>query len=410
MKSITHVDSEISRLLSFEKERQQNTISLIASENYCSQAVQEATGSALTNKYAEGYPGKRYYAGCAIVDQIEQLAIDRARTLFSVSHANVQPHAGSQANMAAYAALLNPGDTLMGMSLAAGGHLTHGHKVNFSGNIYNVVQYGVNKDTGLLDFNEIAYLAEKHTPKVIVCGASAYSRIIDFTAFRKIADTVGAYLIADIAHIAGLVVTGEHPNPAGIADIITTTTHKTLRGPRAGLIMSSEVFAQQIDRAIIPGLQGGPFMHTIAAKAIAFKEASEPSFTTYQKEVIRNAQTMAQTFIDLGYTIVTGGTDNHLFIIDLRNKGINGLIAQNILEKVGITSSRSCIPFDPEKPWVTSGIRFGTPAITTRGAQQKDIIALAHLIDETFTYRDNEEKIMHIQQKVQRMAQDLRIP
>jgi glycine hydroxymethyltransferase len=294
--------------------------------------------------------------------------------------------------------------------LAAGGHLTHGHKVNFSGSIYNVVQYGVNKETGLLDFNEIADLAQKHKPKVIVCGASAYSRIIDFTEFRKIADAVGAYLIADIAHIAGLVVTKEHPNPAGIADIITTTTHKTLRGPRAGLIMSSEPFAQQIDRAIIPGLQGGPFMHTIAAKAIAFKEASESSFTTYQKEVIRNAQTMAQAFIDLGYTIVTGGTDNHLFIIDLRNKGINGLIAQNILEKVGITSSRSCIPFDPENPWITSGIRLGTPSLTTRGLKEADMARVAELIDGVITHHDDETYLAGVKKEVSTMMKSYPLP
>lgn len=377
----SHIDETLHEILQQETVRQEKTISLIASENYVSSAIQRVTASVLTNKYAEGYPGKRYYAGCEFVDQVEQLAIDRCKQLFNASHANVQPHSGSQANFAVYSALIKPGDTILGMSLQAGGHLTHGHSVNVSGSWFKSVQYGVSKDTELIDYDEVEQLAKLHRPAMIIAGASAYSRIIDFEKFAAIAQSVGALLIADIAHIAGLIAAQLHPTPIGIADIITSTTHKTLRGPRGGLIMAHEKHAASIDRAIIPGTQGGPLMHVIAAKAVAFYEALQPSFVEYQKQVIANAQAMAHTFNQLGYRIVAGGTDNHLFIIDLRSANITGLLAQESLEKAGITVSRSCIPFDPEKPWITSGIRIGTPAITTRGMKEKECVELAELID-----------------------------
>lgn len=394
------VDQEIAAIMSQETIRQETTIDLIASENYTSRAVLEATGSTSTNKYAEGYPGKRYYAGCEIVDRAEQLAIDRAKKLFGADHANVQPHAGCQANMAAYFALLNPGDTIMGMSLSEGGHLTHGHGVNFSGKLYKVIHYKVNRETELLDFGEIEQLAQQHKPKLIIVGASAYSRTIDFARFAAIAKHAGAYLMADIAHIAGLVAAKLHPDPVPYADVVTSTTHKTLRGPRGAMILSKQDMAEKIDRAIMPGSQGGPFMHTIAAKAVAFKEALQPEFVTYQQQVIDNARIMATTMQELGYRIVAGGTDNHLFMLDLRSKKVNGLQAQHALEKAGITVSRSCIPFDPEKPWITSGIRLGTPAITTRGMQQEQMIEIAHLIDEIIKHHDNDVYLRSIQQQV----------
>lgn len=390
-------DTYIQDLITAESERQKTHISLIASENYVSKAVADAMGSTLTNKYAEGYPGKRYYAGCDIVDKIEQCAIDRAKKLFGAEHANVQPHAGSPANMAAYFSLINPGDTIMGMSLMAGGHLTHGHTVNFSGSLYNTVFYQVDPETEMLNMDTIAQLAEEHRPKVIVAGASAYSRTIDFAAFSAIAQAIGAYLIADIAHIAGLVATNLHPSPIPYADIVTSTTHKTLRGPRGGLILSKTAHAAAIDRAVFPGLQGGPCMHTIAAKAIAFHEALQPSFIEYQQQIINNAQVMANAFQNRGYRIVTGGTENHLFVIDLRNKNITGHEAQKRLESVGIAVSKSCIPFDPAKPWVTSGIRIGTPAITTRGYQEKECLELVDLIDATLT---NETTCLMVKNKV----------
>ena len=353
---LSEIDPMILSLIQSEEQRQEQEINLIASENYASRALMHATGSVLTNKYAEGYPGKRYYAGCQYVDQVEQLAIDRCKKLFHADHANVQPHAGSQANMAVYMAILNPGDTILGMNLAEGGHLTHGHSVNFSGRIFKSVQYRVHPTTHLLDFDEIAALAREHKPKLIIAGASAYSRIIDFKKFSEIAKSVGAYLLADIAHIAGLIAADLHPHPFPHADFVTSTTHKTLRGPRGGLIMCKQEFAHLIDKSIIPGLQGGPLLHVIAAKAVAFHEALQPSFVVYQQQVIANARAMADAFAARGYTLVAGGTDNHLFVLDLRSKKINGKIAQEVLEKVGITISRSCIPFDPEKPWITSGI------------------------------------------------------
>lgn len=393
-------DPHMLQLIEREKQRQEETINLIASENYVSSAVMEATSSVLTNKYAEGYPGKRYYPGCAIIDEVELLAIDRCKQLFNAEHANVQPHSGSQANMAVYFSLLQPGDTILGMSLSSGGHLTHGHGVNFSGTLFNSIQYNVNPETECLDYDAIEQLAQLHKPKLIICGASAYSRIIDFERLATIARSVGAYLMADIAHIAGLVATGLHPNPIHCADFVTSTTHKTLRGPRGGLIMSSAEHAAKIDRAIMPGMQGGPLMNTIAAKAVAFHEALQPTFVEYQKQIIANARKMAEELQSLGYRIVTGGTDNHLFVVDLRSKNITGLQAEIALEKAGITVTRSCIPFDPAKPWVTSGIRIGTPAITSRGMQEDTACAIIHLIDDAIRHYDNDTVLNAIKVKV----------
>jgi glycine hydroxymethyltransferase len=393
-------DLKIQALITAELERQETELNLIASENYVSPAVLAASGSILTNKYAEGYPDHRYYAGCRIIDEVEALAIERAKELFNAEHANVQPHSGSQANMAVYFALLQPGDTILGMSLAEGGHLTHGHKINFSGQFYHSVQYKVHPETELLDYNEIEELAIEHKPKLIVCGASAYSRIIDFKRLSEIAKKVGAYLHADIAHIAGLITAGLHPSPFPYADVVTSTTHKTLRGPRGGLILCKKELAQKIDKAIMPGTQGGPFMHVIAAKAIAFAEAQTPAFVEYQKQVIKNAQTLAFALQKKGFHIVSGGTDNHLFIVDVRSKQINGLQAQETLQKIGITSSKSCIPFDPEKPWVTSGIRFGTPAVTTRGMMQDEMQELATYIDTALSNFTNESILNQLKQRV----------
>lgn len=394
------VDPKIQSLIAAEQDRLENELNLIASENYASPAVLAATGSVLTNKYAEGYPHHRYYAGCQVVDEVEAIAIERAKELFSAEHANVQPHSGSQANMAVYFALLQPGDTILGMSLAEGGHLTHGHKINFSGQFYTSVQYKVHPETEVLDYNEIEEMALEHKPKLIVCGASAYSRIIDFKRLSEIAKKVGAYLHADIAHIAGLIAAGLHPNPFPYADVVTSTTHKTLRGPRGGLILCKKELAQKIDKAIMPGTQGGPFMHVIAAKAIAFAEAQTPAFVEYQKQVIKNAQTLAYALQRKGFHIVSGGTDNHLFIVDVRSKHINGLQAQEVLQKIGITVSRSCIPFDPEKPWITSGIRLGTPAITTRGMHQDEMQDLAQYIDLALTNYESESTLHQLKQKV----------
>lgn len=402
MGSLNLIDQEIFNALHQEEQRQMSQINLIASENYASQAVLSASGSVLTNKYAEGYPGKRYYAGCDIIDTVELLAIKRCKQLFNAEHANVQPHAGSQANMAVYFSILKPGDTILGMSLAEGGHLTHGHGVNFSGSLYKSVSYGVDKESELIDYEALARLADEHKPKLIIAGASAYSRIIDFARIAQIAKEVKAYFMADIAHIAGLVATHLHPTPVAYADFVTSTTHKTLRGPRGGLIMCKADYAQSIDRAIMPGMQGGPFMNIIAAKAVAFQEALQPSFITYQKQTIANAQTMAQTLQEMGYRIVTGGTDNHLFIVDLRSKNITGKAAEIALEKAGITVSRSCIPNDPQKPGITSGIRIGTPALTTRGIIKKeDIQEIAQLIDDVIKNPEDETLLQSINQQVE---------
>ena len=403
-------DTKIFDLINAETDRQETTINLIASENYASKEVREATGSVLTNKYAEGYPGKRYYAGCTVVDEVEQIAIDRCKTLFQADHVNVQPHSGSQANMAAYFAILKPGDTILGMSLAEGGHLTHGHPVNFSGQMYTVVQYHVNPNTELIDYNEIERLAQTHKPKLIIAGASAYSRSIDFEQFARIAKNAGALLLADIAHIAGLIATGLHPNPFPHADIVTSTTHKTLRGPRGGLIMCKREFAEKIDKAVMPGIQGGPFMNVIAAKAVAFYEASLPTFKTYQQQVISNAQRLAHELSNLGYRIVAKGTDNHLLIVDLRSKKITGRQAERALDTAGITASRSCIPNDPEKPWITSGIRLGTPAISSREMREQEMATIAKLIDNVLTEPDDKNKLKAVRSKVEELCTQFPIP
>ncbi|MCX5922351.1 MAG: serine hydroxymethyltransferase [Candidatus Dependentiae bacterium] len=404
MANLFNTDPEIYAIINQESKRLEEEINLIASENYVAPEVMEATGSILTNKYAEGYPGKRYYAGCQYVDMAENLARERAKKLFGAEHVNVQPHAGSQANMAAYFAVLKPGDTILGMSLAEGGHLTHGHGVNFSGKFYNSIQYKVNRDTEMLDYEEIAALAEQHKPKLIVAGASAYSRIIDFEKLAAIAKQNNALLMADIAHIAGLVAADLHPTPIGHADITTTTTHKTLRGPRGGMIMCTNSLAESVDKAIMPGTQGGPLMHVIAAKAVAFNLALQPEFITYQKQVLANAKAMAQTFQDLGYRITTGGTDNHLFVIDLRSKNMNGKVAEIAMQSVGIIANRNCVPFETEKPWITSGIRIGTPAITTRGMKEKDAQQIAHYIDEALQHRDDAAALQRIKDQVHAMC------
>ena len=398
------MNAELLSIIEQETSRQENQINLIASENYTSAAVKTLTGSVLTNKYAEGYPGKRYYAGCDVVDKAEQLAIMYGKKLFGAEHINVQPHCGSQANMAVYFAALKPGDTILGMSLSSGGHLTHGHSVNFSGAWFNSVQYGVERDSEILNYDAILQLAQAHQPKLIIVGASAYSRTIDFAKIREIADTVGALVLADIAHIAGLIAAGIHPSPIGYADFVTSTTHKTLRGPRGGIIMCTNEWAKAIDKAIMPGIQGGPCMNVIAAKAQAFCEALEGDFIEYQKEVVKNAQTMAQTFANLGYRIVSGGTDTHLFTVDLRSQNITGLLAEQVLEKAGITVSRSCIPHDVEKPSVTSGIRIGTPAITTRGIGQEQATEIVYLIDKALQEHTSEAALAQVRAKVAQLC------
>ncbi|WP_223473544.1 MULTISPECIES: serine hydroxymethyltransferase [unclassified Pseudomonas] len=372
-------DDELLAAMNAEDARQEHHIELIASENYTSQRVMQAQGSGLTNKYAEGYPGKRYYGGCEHVDVVEQLAIDRARQLFGADYANVQPHSGSQANAAVYLALLQAGDTVLGMSLAHGGHLTHGAKVSFSGKLYNAVQYGIDTITGLIDYDEVERLAVEHKPKMIIAGFSAYSKTLDFPRFRQIADKVGAYFFVDMAHVAGLVATGLYPNPLPYADVVTTTTHKTLRGPRGGLILAkaNPELEKKLNAAVFPGGQGGPLMHVIAAKAVCFKEALEPAFKTYQSQVIRNAQAMAQVFIERGYDVVSGGTDNHLFLVSLIRQGLTGKDADAALGRAGITVNKNAVPNDPQSPFVTSGLRIGTPAITSRGFKEAQSIALA---------------------------------
>lgn len=373
-------DLEIEELISAEQERQQNEISLIASENYAPKAILNAVGSVLCNKYAEGLPGKRYYGGCAVVDNVERMAIERCKKLFGAEHANVQPHSGSQANMAVYMSCLKPGDIILGMDLAAGGHLTHGFKANFSGSLYHVVSYGVDRVSECIDYDAVAELARIHKPKIIVAGASAYSKIIDFERFAHIAHSVGALLLADIAHISGLVAARLHPSPVPYADFVTSTTHKTLAGPRGAFIMCRQEYAQAIDRTVMPGIQGGPFMNVIAAKAICFGNALKPEFIEYQQNIIANAQAIAKTLAGYGYRIVAGGTDNHLFIVDLTGSGWNGKQAQEVLEQVGLTVSSSCIPFDTLKPSLGSGIRIGTAAMTMRGMKQTEAILLAELI------------------------------
>jgi glycine hydroxymethyltransferase len=394
-------DEAIFQLIALEEKRQREGLELIASENFVSQQVREAVGSVLTNKYAEGYPGARYYGGCEIVDQVESLAIERAKALFGAAWANVQPHSGSQANMAVYMALMEPGDTLMGMDLAAGGHLTHGSRVNFSGKLYKVVSYGVSPETERIDLEEVRRLALEHRPKVIVAGASAYPRVWDFLAFRQIADEVGAFLVVDMAHFAGLVAAGLHPNPVPHAHVVTSTTHKTLRGPRGGLILSQDPeLGKKIDKLIFPGIQGGPLEHVIAGKAVAFFEALQPEFKEYSRLVVENAKRLAAELAERGYRIVTGGTDNHLMLVDLRPKGLTGKEAEERLDQVGITVNKNAIPFDPKPPRVTSGIRIGTPAITTRGFTPEEMPLVADLIDRALTQGPSEA----LREEVRRLA------
>lgn len=394
-------DEALFRLIALEEKRQREGLELIASENFVSAQVREAVGSVLTNKYAEGYPNARYYGGCEVVDQVESLAIERAKQLFGAAWANVQPHSGSQANMAVYMALMEPGDTLMGMDLAAGGHLTHGSRVNFSGKLYKVVSYGVRPDTELIDLEEVRRLALEHRPKVIVAGASAYPRFWDFKAFREIADEVGAYLVVDMAHFAGLVAAGLHPNPLPYAHVVTSTTHKTLRGPRGGLILSNDPeLGKRIDKLIFPGIQGGPLEHVIAGKAVAFFEALQPEFKEYSRLVVENAKRLAEELTRRGYRIVTGGTDNHLFLVDLRPKGLTGKEAEERLDAVGITVNKNAIPFDPKPPRVTSGIRVGTPAITTRGFTPEEMPLVAELIDRALLEGPSEA----LREEVRRLA------
>jgi len=366
-------DPEVCAAIKREMNRQENKIEMIASENFVNYEVMEAAGSALTNKYAEGYPGKRYYGGCEHVDEIETMAIERAKALFGADHANVQPHCGANANIAVYQAVLNYGDTVLGMDLSNGGHLTHGSPVNLSGKSYNFISYGLNPETEMIDFDNVRELALKHKPKLIVAGASAYPRTIDTKKFREIADEVGAILMVDMAHIAGLVATGHHPNPMEYADIVTTTTHKTLRGPRGGMILCREEYAKAIDKAIFPGTQGGPLEHIIAAKAVSFKAAAEPEFKEYQEQVIRNAQALAEALIEKGFDLVSGGTDNHLVLVKLMNKNITGKKAENLLDEANITTNKNAVPNDPESPFVTSGLRLGTPAMTSRGFKEEDV-------------------------------------
>ena len=389
-----------------EEKRQEEGIELIASENFVSKAVMEAAGSVFTNKYAEGYPERRYYGGCVNADTVEQLAIDRLKKIFGAKFANVQPHSGSQANMGVYVSLLEAGDKILGMGLSSGGHLTHGYKVNFSGKNYIGIEYGLNPETELLDYDEVRRLAVQEKPKIIVAGASAYSRIIDFKKFREIADEVGAYLMVDMAHIAGLVAAGEHPNPMEYADIVTSTTHKTMRGPRGGIILTNnEEIAKKIDKAIFPGIQGGPLMHIIAAKAVAFKEALSPEFKEYQKQVVKNAKAMADALVKGGLRIVSGGTDNHLMLVDLRPKGVTGKLAEESLEKAGITCNKNAIPNDPEKPFITSGVRLGTPAITARGMKEDESVKIAEMIIKVLENVNDDEKIAEVRNEVLKLTE-----
>lgn len=402
--ALKEFDPEIYDAIRLETERQEYKLELIASENLVSEAVLEAAGSVLTNKYAEGYPGKRYYGGCEHVDRVEELAIERAKKLFGCEHVNVQPHSGSQANMAVYMAACKTGDTVMGMNLTHGGHLTHGSPVNFSGKLYNVVFYGVRRDNHRIDMDQVRDLAKKHRPKLIVVGASAYPREIDFNAFRTVADEVGSHIMVDIAHIAGLVCAGLHPSPVPFAEFVTTTTHKTLRGPRSGVIMCKEPFRKAIDKEIFPGIQGGPLMHIIAAKAVAFKEALSPSFKDYQKQILANAKTLAESLIRLGYELISGGTDNHLMLVDLTKKEITGKEAEEALEKAGITVNKNTIPFETRSPFITSGIRIGVPAATTKGMKEEEMRYIAALIDRAIKGRTNPEGLEKIKEEVMELC------
>ena len=386
-------DNELYRFIMEEKERQRINIELIASENFVSDTVLQAMGSHLTNKYAEGYPGKRYYGGCEFVDKVENLAIERAKKIFGADHVNVQPHSGSNANFGVYFAVLKPGDKILGMDLSHGGHLTHGSPINLSGSYFNVVFYGVNRETETIDYDQIREIAKKERPKLIVAGASAYPRIIDFKAFRDIADEIDSYFMVDMAHIAGLVAAGLHPNPVDYADFVTTTTHKTLRGPRGGMILCRQEFAQKIDKAIFPGTQGGPLMHIIAAKAACFKEVLDDEFVLYQQQVIKNAKKLSEELMNKGFRLVSGGTDNHLMLVDVRNKNLTGKEAEKILDEIHITTNKNTIPFDTQSPFITSGIRIGTPAVTTRGMKEAEMIELADIMDSALSKKENESML-----------------
>jgi glycine hydroxymethyltransferase len=405
--TIAGFDDELATAIAGEVQRQEQHIELIASENYASPRVLEAQGSVLTNKYAEGYPAKRYYGGCEFVDQAEQLAIERVKALFGADYANVQPHSGSQANAAVYLALCEPGDTILGMSLADGGHLTHGSKVNFSGKIFNAVQYGLNAETGEIDYEHLEALAREHKPKMLVAGFSAYSRIVDWQRCRDIADAVGAYLFVDMAHVAGLIATGHYPSPVQIADVVTTTTHKTLRGPRGGLILAkaNPELEKKLNSAVFPGTQGGPLMHVIAAKAVAFKEALQPEFKQYQGQVLANARAMAQVLLERGYKVVSGGTDDHLFLVDLVDKGITGKAADAALGAANITVNKNAVPNDPQSPFVTSGIRIGTPAVTTRGFAEAEVMELAGWMCDIMDDVENQDTINRVRGKVLEICQ-----
>jgi len=408
--NLSKQDPTLWNLVLQEKERQANELELIASENYASPAVLEAMATVLANKYSEGYPGKRYYGGNEVVDAVESLAIERAKELFGAEHVNVQPLSGSPANAAVYMAFLNPGDKVLGLALDHGGHLSHGHSVNFSGRLYNFVQYGVDPQTGVIDMDQVREIALREKPKMIVAGFSAYSREIDWQRFKEIADEIGAYTFADIAHVAGLIAAGELSSPIPFFDVISTTTHKTLRGPRGAIIMCKEKYAKEIDRSVFPGMQGGPHDHITAAKAVAFQEALQPEFKEYSRQVIKNAKALAQKLIDLGYEIVSGGTDNHLLVVDLRNKGIGGKEAEKILERVGISISRSTIPNDPNPPFKPSGIRLGTPAITTRGFKEVEINKVAELIDQALQHGEDEAASEKIKAEVKSLCAQFKVP
>jgi glycine hydroxymethyltransferase len=401
---LAEVDPQVYEAIQHEVERQHSQLELIASENFVSDAVAEATASVFTNKYAEGYPGKRYYGGCEFTDIVENLARDRAKKLFGAEYANVQPHSGSQANQAAYASVLSPGDTIMGLNLAHGGHLSHGHPLNFSGKTYKVIPYGVRKDDERIDYDEVERLAHEHQPKMIITGASAYPRTLDFPRFRQIADAVGAVFLVDMAHIAGLVAAGLHPNPCQYADIVTSTTHKTLRGPRAGIILAKEKYGPAIDKAVFPGMQGGPLVHVVAAKAVCFQEAMEPQFIDYQKQVVANARALAETLMDAGFRIVSGGTDTHLLLLDVFSKGLRGKEAEKALDRARITVNKNAIPFDTNPPFNPSGIRLGSPAVTTRGFKEAEMREVGALIAEVLNNITSEDTIAAVRQKVEALT------
>jgi glycine hydroxymethyltransferase len=405
MENLARIDPEVAEAIRNETRRQGSQLEMIASENFVSEAVLEALGTVLTNKYAEGYPGRRYYGGCEFVDVAESLAIARAKQIFSADHANVQPHSGAQANTAVYMAALKPGDTILGMNLSHGGHLTHGHPLNFSGKYFNVVAYGVRKEDERIDYEELKRLAVEHKPKVVVVGASAYPRTIDFAAVRQAADAAGALVMADIAHIAGLVAAGLHPSPVPHCEFVTTTTHKTLRGPRGGLILCKEAWAKEIDKALFPGVQGGPLMHVIAAKAVAFKEALAPQFKAYQQQIVANAAALAAALTGEGWRLVSGGTDNHLMLVDVFAKGITGKVAEKALDKAGITANKNTIPFDTNSPMVASGIRLGTPALTTRGMKEADMAEVAKLVSRALHAVENETELAEVKREVHRLCE-----